>query len=445
MTGKTPEPAPEHHAAHHRMAFFRQSGWMMIAATVGGGFMYIVHMVAKQMPKGEYGVFTTLLQVISLMAIPAAGLQMIFAQQVAAAITEEQQRMAISTFRIVLRGIFFIWIIMAVTVAIFWKQALAGLQISNPAALAATVGVGLAAMMMPIVLGMMQGRQNFLWLGWAAIFNGAGRFIVICVVVVLLHGWAAGAMSAVFLGMTGGVMIGAWQIRDVWRTTLVKVAWGEWLRRAVPLTLGFGVATFMLSADMIFAQNFFPRDQTAYYAAAGMIGRALVFFTQPLTAVMFPKIAHSTARSQKTDVLALTLGVTALAGAAVAIGCTLFPSLPLRIVYDKSFLAVATPLVPWFAWSMLPLTLSNVLINSLMARARFAAVPWLVLVAIGYGVALAMVGRHAGKLADTGAGLRMMIQTLGVFNLVLFLVCAWFTWVVKDKTKTTAANLPVSV
>jgi hypothetical protein len=29
----------------------------------------------------------------------------------------------------------------------------------------------------------------------------------------------------------------------------------------------------------------------------------------------------------------------------------------------------------------------------------------------------------------------MMIQTLGVFNLLLFGVCAWFTWGVKGKAK----------
>jgi len=69
-----------------------------------------------------------------------------------------------------------------------------------------------------------------------------------------------------------------------------------------------------------------------------------------------------------------------------------------------------------------------VLVNSLMARAKFAAVPWLVLVAIAYGIALALVGRHAGSLADTQAGLLMMIQTLGAFNVLLFGVCAWFTW-----------------
>jgi O-antigen/teichoic acid export membrane protein len=414
--------------ASHRLAFFRQSGWMMIATTVSGGLMYAVHMVARQMPKEEYGVFTTLLQVVALMAIPAVGLQTVFAQQVAAAVTEEQRRLAVSTFRGVWRGIFFLWLVMAAVVAVFWKPALADLQVGNPAALAMTVLIGLTSMWMPLMMGMMQGRQNFLWLGWAIILNGVARFGLICVVVLLLGGWAAGAMGAVLGGMAVLIVMCAWQMRDLWRGLKMRVDWSAWLKRVVPLTLGLGAATFMLSADMIFTQENFPKDQTAFYAAAGMIGRALVFFTQPLTLVMFPKIAHSSARSEKTDVLAHTLGLTALAGGAAAVACTLFPSLPLRIIYDKSFFDVATPLVPWFAWCMLPLVLSNVLINALLAKGRFAAVPWLAAVAVGYGVALSVVGRHAGALTDPQAGFIMMIQTLGVCSTVLFAICVWFTW-----------------
>jgi O-antigen/teichoic acid export membrane protein len=415
-------------SSHHRAAFFRQSGWMMLTATAGGVLMYAVHMVAKLMPKEEYGLFTTLLQVISLMAIPAIGLQTVFAQQAAAAVTDEQQRRVTSTFRGVWRAVFFIWLAMAAVVGVFWNQTLAGLKIGNPAALVVTVIIGLVAMWMPLVMGMLQGRQNFLWLGWTNIFNGVGRFAMVCVIVLLFHGWAAGAVSAVLLGMMVVIVIGGWQIRDVWRTETAPVDWNDWLRRVVPLTLGLGAAAFMLSADMVFTRKFFLAEQTGYYAAAGMIGRALVFFTQPLTLVMFPKIAHSAARGEKTDVLAHALGLTLLAGGAAVIGCTLFPWLPLRIVYDKSFLDISTPLVPWFAWSMLPLTLANVLLNALLARGRFAVVPWLVLVAIGYGAALAVVGQYAGNLADTQAGLRMMIQTLGVFSTLLLGVCAWFSF-----------------
>jgi hypothetical protein len=127
---KTGSPAPRD-ASYHRSAFFRQSGWMMFAATAGGAVMYAVHMVAKQMPKEEYGLFTTLLQVVSLMGIPAAGLQMVFAQQVASAISAEQRLTAVSTFRAVWRAIFFIWLAMAVIMVVYWKPALGSLKISN--------------------------------------------------------------------------------------------------------------------------------------------------------------------------------------------------------------------------------------------------------------------------------------------------------------------------
>jgi O-antigen/teichoic acid export membrane protein len=432
MLAEKIETMPAAEEKHH-ITFFRQSGWMMLAATASGFLMYCVHpIVTRNFPTGEYGVFTTLLQAVSLMSIPSIGLQTVFAQQAASAITKEQQHTLAKTFRSVLRAIFFIWLAMVAAVGIFWKQVLAGLKIENPAALSVTVAISLAAMWMPMVMGMLQGRQNFLWLGWTNILNGVGRFGLVCFIVLVLHDWAAGAMSAVFWGMMVVIVIGGWQIRDVWKIETAPVEWKNWLRRIVPLTLGLGAATFMLSADMIFTRSFFPRAQTDFYGAAGTIGRALVFFTQPLTLVMFPKLARSAATGEKSHALELALGTTILAGVAAAIACTLFPSLPLLIIGGKKYL-VAAPLVPWFAWCMLPLTLSNVLINSLMARSKFSAVPWLVLTAIGYGVALVLVGRHAGTLADTQAGLRMMIQTLGAFNLLLFALCAWFVWRKKSR------------
>jgi O-antigen/teichoic acid export membrane protein len=408
------------HASHaaHRADFFRQSGWMMISTVAGGVIMYAVHMIARRMPKEEYGVFTTLIQVITLMGIPGVGLQSVFAQQAAAALHEGHERELAGVFRGVLRVIFYIWLLMLAAFFFVRHQAIENFKISNPAALWMTVVIGLPTMWFPIMMGMLQGRQNFLWLGWAQIVHGVGRFSGICVVVLIFGGYAAGATGAIFVGLMAALTIGAWQNRDYWRIQPEPIVWRNWLGRVVPLTLGLGAATFMLSADMLFVQWFFNKEQTGYYAAAGMIGRALVYFTQPLTAVMFPKVVRSAAQSKKTDVLALTLGVTALAGGAAALGCTVLPSLPLRIVYDKSFLAVATPLVPWFAWCMLPLTLANVLISAMMARAQFKSVPWLVLVAAGYAVALYF--RHDS--------FQMVIQTLGIFGLLLLGVCAWFTW-----------------
>jgi O-antigen/teichoic acid export membrane protein len=413
MVSEQMPAAPKPH-----LAFFRDSGWLMVATVFGGGLMYAVHMIAQKMPKEEYGVFTTLLQVVSLMSIPAVGLQSVFAQQAAGTMTPEHERDLAGVFRGVLRGTFLVWMLMAVAAVGLSGQILAALKISNPMALWLTITIGLTALWRPMMQGVLQGRQNFGWLGGIMILDGVGRFVGVLLIVGFLAHFAAGAMLGVLTGMVLVTGLGIWLCRDCLRGEAAPMKWGHWLRRVVPLTLGMGVSIFMLAADMIFVQRFFSKEQTGFYAAAGMIGRALVYFTGPVAAVMFPKLARSAATGEKSNALALGLGVTALAGAAAAVMCTLFPSLPIRIVYNQSYLDVSTPLVPWFAWCMLPLTLATVLLNSLMARSQFAAVPWLVAVAAGYGLTLYL--RHESFI--------QVIQTIGCFGLLLLAVCAWFTF-----------------
>ncbi len=426
MASETIESAPVTTEAVPKSNFFRQSGWMMIATVGGGAFMYLVHSIAQRMPKenGEYGLFITLLQIVTMMGIPTVGLQYVFAQQGAAALTDEQERQLAGVLRKVLGATFILWLMMAAVVFVMRDQILSWLKVNNPAALWITVVIGLAQLWLPIVNGMLQGRQNFLWFGWVAIANGVGRFVALSVIVGLLGGYAAGAMTGVLLGMTTAIIAGGWQMRGHLLREPLPFPWRKWLARVIPLALGLGAALFMLSADMIFVRHFFPEEQTVYYGAAGMIGRALVFFTQPLTQVMFPKLVRSAATAQKTDVLKQVLGITLLLGGLAALGCTIMPSLPLRLIYKKDIVDIATPLVPWFGWCMLPLTLSNVLINSLMARGRFAAVPWLVLVAAGYGVALYF---HHDSF-------KTVIGTLGIFGTLMVGVCVLFTWVIKPKS-----------
>src|SRR4030095_14220378 len=138
--------------------------------------------------------------------------------------------------------------------------------------------------------------------------------------------------------------------------------------------------------DMIAVQRFLP-ESSGLYAAAGMIGRALMFLVAPMTMVMFPRIVQSAAKSERSDVLAQALGATALLAGAAALFCTFFAEVPLSLVQGRKYLAAA-PLVPWFTWCMLPLTVSNVLVGNLLARQRYGVVPCLVILACGYALTL---------------------------------------------------------
>src|ERR1700722_12850150 len=98
-------------AASHKSTFFRQGGWMMISAVAGGALMFAVQIFSKKfLSDAEYSGFGALIQLTNWITIPALGLQMVFAQQTAAAVTDEQHRELVGTMKTVMFWTFCIWL-----------------------------------------------------------------------------------------------------------------------------------------------------------------------------------------------------------------------------------------------------------------------------------------------------------------------------------------------
>ncbi len=419
------EPAPARNP-ESATTFFRQGGWLVMATVSSGVFMTGTQIVANRwMAPAEYLLWFALLRIFLLMSIPSAGLQIVFAQQTAAAVTDRQHQQLAQTVRATLGATFIIWLIMAAVAFAGRSHWIALLKITNPAALWVTVLLGLASLWSPMVKGALQGFQNFVGLGWVFILDGVGRFAAI-LVILWLGGQAAGGMTGALIGQGISVLVGAWLLRHLLRAPGQRVDWRPWLQRVVPLTLGIGGVQFIFNADVVYVKSVF--DQTTLYMPAAMMGLALVTFTTPLAAVMFPKVVRSAALAQNTRGLHQALGATLLLGVAAAVASTVFPQLPLRIVYySKPIYWAAAPLVPWFTWCLLPLILANVLVANLLARERFAVVPWIVLVAAGYGLTLAGLRPHL-KTLDEMLAFRTVVQTFGSFGLLLLGVAGFFTW-----------------
>jgi hypothetical protein len=155
------------------------------------------------------------------------------------------------------------------------------------------------------------------------------------------------------------------------------------------------------------------------------MSRALMWLVVPLATVMFPKIVHSVARSEKNNLLSVVLLGTGILAACGALGLTILGPWIIKYAYNGSYVQVAAAVLPWYAWAMVPLSLAYALVNNLLARSQFRIVPVLVALAAAYGIALT-------QFHDT---LVTVLKTLGVFNLLLLGASAWFTWGVKSKTR----------
>lgn len=401
-------------------AFFRQSGWLMTATVAAGAMSWAVHFLNKKIPAAEYSNFGALVMVTA--CVPMLPLQMVFAQQTAQALATHRVRQLAGMVRLTLLWLSVLWLAGALVVWAYQGTIVARWELPNAAGLWVTVLAVLAGLWGPMFIGMLQGRQDFFWMGWAMILGGIGRIVLASVLVLGFAGGATAMMVGALLG--GGLMawIAFWRTRDLWLLRPEPFDARASLGQIVPLMFGFGACQFLFTADTIFARAFFSGDDMKPYVAAGTLARALLWLVLPLAAVMFPKLVHGHAKAEKTNLLwIVVLGTGALAVCGM-LGLWVLGPWVVRLVYKSGDVAATMQLIPWYAGAIVPLALANVLVNDLLARARFRVVPALVALAVAYGFALVYVLNHfPGRF-------EVVLQTLGAFNFLLLLLCAGFVW-----------------
>jgi O-antigen/teichoic acid export membrane protein len=241
-------------------------------------------------------------------------------------------------------------------------------------------------------------------------------------------------MIGVLMGLVVAMVIALWQTRRLWTSPSLAFDWSSMLRQIIPLTFGFLFVQFLFSGDTLFVKHYFTADATGAYGSAGTLARALIWLVGPLATVMFPRIVHSSAKSQDTDIMRVVLLGTAVLAIGGAAGLAVFGPLAVRLVYGASFVAVASSVLPWYGLAMVPLALANVLVNNLLARSQFTIVPFIFILAVVYAAAMVYVNQVAHSLV-------LVLQTLGGFNFLLLIVCAWCTWGVKPAPAKPAPSL----
>jgi O-antigen/teichoic acid export membrane protein len=408
-TSATVEPS-------QRASFFRQSGWLMIANVAGGALMYGVHFFSKVIPEKEYAIFGALLALT--ICVPQLPLQMVVAQQAAAALATGRQRQLAGMYRAAWGGVSLLWAIAAVLLLVFQNQLMSRWGITNPAALWITSLVLLVQMWMPMFLGLLQGKQDFLPYGWALILNGVGRLAIgAAIVIALACNDAAGMMMGTLAGFVLAVGICIWSSRDLWRGSAEPFDVRGLLAQVIPLLLGFGACQFLMAADTMIVTAYL-KENSECYVAAGTLSRAMVWAVAPLTSVMFPYIVRSSVRGEKSNVFGLSLAVTAGLAIVGVLGLWLLGPWVVRLMAKPSYVMVTTQLLPWYAGAMVPLCLANLLASNLLGKGQFRVVIPMALLAAGYGVTLLFL--HSSFV--------QVLQLLGLFNFLLFAICAWFTF-----------------
>jgi hypothetical protein len=414
-----------------RSRFLKQSLWM-IAATLGGGAgMALVHgSVSKLGGAQVYFQFKSLMAIFYVVGAAQGALWTLTARQTATALTHD----AIQATRDRLKrsaGTVLLVMTLVGLALIPSGPTLAGrLKLTSVLPLRITWGLILASLLAALQRGTLQGRQDFAGLGAMSIADGLGRFASVAVILTVLGGSAAGAIGGALTGTLIAMAVGfralrPWSVENPGGSAssgpstpaATGATGGFW-----PLVLGAAALQALSQLDNLFLQAAVPeawqKEVGSRYSPGAQIGFALSQFTVPLALVMFPKVARSAAGGDGHQAFRWTLIATASLGGLAALGCTLLPWLPVKILLPGIPTELSAPLVPWFVWGMLAFTLANVLFSDRMAHGDFRFVPGALVLAAAYGVSL--WGFQDTLLQGSPAeGLLRVVQRLVLFNAAL--------------------------
>src|SRR5207248_1064524 len=128
-----------------------------------------------------------------------------------------------------------VWLVGSLVVLFFQRTILEHWHMAHPLGLWLTLVIVLCSIWMPLFWGVLQGQQNFLWLGWSMMTNGIGRLGIAALAVLVLSAGAAGMMVGVLMGLTAAISLAAWQTRSTWLAKPQPFDWRGVLGQIVPL------------------------------------------------------------------------------------------------------------------------------------------------------------------------------------------------------------------
>ena len=366
---------------HERWRFTWDAA-ILFAGNGATSFLFLLfHMLAgRKMAGADYGEFVAMVGLLNVLSVPAGVMQLTMARYIAERNPSSADEAWLLLVRRGLRGVS-VWGLAALGVWCLVSPALrTGLHAS---AVSNVVMVGVIAFVFlytPILGGALQGSHRFGWFAASGLGVGASRLILL-LPVLWLGGTVATVLGVVAASFGVGLLISYWPLRRLapapGNDPLPNA--GEMNRYFWGVLIGQIALYALIQADLIVSTRLFSGEVLAAYGKAATLSRIVFFLPLPIMIAMFPRAVIS----KNPKVLWFPLGATFLMTVAAATFFTLFPALPMRIMYGVSD-PLYLGLVRHYVWAAIPLAMISILSPYVWARREVWSSLWLVPVTFLY-------------------------------------------------------------
>lgn len=346
---------------------------LSLANAIAGllGYAYQV-LMGRLLPPAEFASLSSLMAMIMLATAPLNSLLMLLSRQVSTLRVQRDRTGMSSLFWSSHILVFAIAFLVMSLLCGFGDQEYFGVKLFSFLMLWLLIGTIICMTLVTINIAFMQAEQQFTTLGISGICIALLK-IIFGVLSIELGFGVEGALGSLMLACGLPWLIGfAFYSRRFARNIVVKTtaSFKIKLRSLWPVLLANIAFTTMTQIDMVLVSWYFIAEDAAEYAAASVLGKAILYLPGGIALAMFPMVAENNAKNHSSGHMLLqTISMTAILCGSMALVYWALGVWVIDLLYNGTYNR-AGELLRYYGLAMLPMAFIMVAEHFLIAKGR---------------------------------------------------------------------------
>lgn len=379
-----------------RVELFRAGFWLTFASVLSGILGYIYQVVmGRLLSPGEFALLSAVMALAMFFAAPLNTILMLVSRKVSALRATGYASQTRKLYFDVHVYILFISLILLVFLWVYVDYATQWLNAQKDITAFLLFTMIVAFSMQAVNNGVIQGFKLFGWLGLLGLLAALLKLLISTTAVwkgFSVEGALAGVvMASAITWVVGAIFLN--RVIPLRKTVACSAEANKYSVRSLFSVLAANIAfAVMTQLDMVLVNIFFEAESAGSYAAASVLGKAVLYLPGGLVLALFPLVADSHAQGRQARLL-LVQAVSLTAAVCIFASSIywFFHEEIILYIYGVRY-ADAAHLLKWYGFAVFPLALVLVAEHFLIAKGR-VLFAWLFLVVAPFQL-LAIVVWH---------------------------------------------------
>ena len=354
---------------------------------------YFFHLILMRfLAPSAYGEFLSYLSLMYLLGIPMGTIGTVATKTVSGFYGKKDTYSINAFFYYIIRLTLPISIFLALILIIFAPYLATIFKASQIAFVVLGISV-LISLFTTVISSYIIGAQKFIF---QTVLGFLGMILTLLLAVIFIK-FGYGATGAVVAQLLAGILVAGIsfiKIRQLIIPAVKKVKkFSLDIKSLTGYSLFYSIGTLSLvSTDILTVRLLLSPTDSGLYSALSILGRMILFGLTPLIGLVLPIATHRHTQFGNAKSVFIKLGAVMTVFGLIGAGLfSIFPTIFLRYLSGTAYIS-ASPLLPYFAFSMFFFALSQFIISFLIAVGRPKATLLLIAASIAQPLAFVLVG-----------------------------------------------------